>query len=98
MERPECEPPPPDTVPSCAQAGILGAIAGVFGTLQATEALKFIIGKGELLTNRMMIFDALEMKFRNVQITPNPECPVCGANPRITTLIDYEQTVCELKP
>ncbi len=92
------EPPPPGTVPSCAQAGILGAIAGVLGTLQATEALKFIVGKGDLLTDRILIFDALEMSFRNVRIQPNPECPVCGADPRITTLIDYERTVCELKP
>jgi adenylyltransferase/sulfurtransferase len=91
------EPPPPDTVPSCAQAGVLGAIAGVFGTLQATEALKYIVGKGDLLTNRIMIFDALEMKFRNVRIKADPQCPVCGANPQITTLIDYEQKICELK-
>lgn len=92
------EPPPPDTVPSCAQAGVLGAIAGVFGTLQATEALKYIIGKGDLLTDRLMVFDALEMKFRNVRINVNPECRVCGPDPQITTLVDYEQNVCELKP
>lgn len=90
------EPPPPNTVPSCAQAGILGAIAGVFGTLQATEVLKFIIGKGDLLTDRIMIFNALEMTFRNVQVQADPECPVCGAHPTITTLIDYEQKVCEI--
>ncbi len=86
------EPPPPDTAPSSAQDGILGAVAGLFGTLQATEALKFIIDRGELLTDRIMIFDALEMKFRNVGIQPNPHCQVCGPQPQITTLIDYEQT------
>jgi molybdopterin/thiamine biosynthesis adenylyltransferase len=91
------EPPPPDTVPSCAQAGVLGAVAGVFGTLQATEALKYFIGTGDLLTDRIMVFDALEMKFRNVRIKANPHCPVCGPEPQITTLVDYERIICELK-
>jgi molybdopterin/thiamine biosynthesis adenylyltransferase len=91
------EPPPPDSVPSCSQAGVLGAIAGVFGTLQATEVLKFIIGKGDLLTDRLMIFDALDMEFRNIKIKKRKNCPVCGSEKQITTLIDYEQTVCDLK-
>ncbi len=90
------EPPPPDAVPSCSQAGVLGALAGVFGTLQATEVLKYIIGKGNLLTNRLMMFDALEMEFRNVKIKQRKNCPVCGDDRRIKTLIDYEQAVCEL--
>lgn len=91
------EPPPPDSVPSCSQAGVLGALAGVFGTLQATEALKYIIGQGDLLTNRLMIFDALEMAFRNVNIPQNADCPICGDAPQITSLIDYDQTVCDLR-
>ena len=90
------EPPPPDVVPSCSQAGVLGALAGVFGTLQATEVLKFIIGKGHLLTNRLMTFDALSMEFRNVNIKKRHNCPVCGENPQITTLMDYEQLACKL--
>ena len=91
------EPPPPDAVPTCSQAGVLGALAGVMGTLQATEVLKYIIGKGDLLTNRLQTFDALKMEFRNLKIKKRKECPVCGENPQITTLVDYEQTVCDLK-
>ncbi len=91
------EPPPPNAVPSCSQAGVLGAMAGVMGTLQATEALKFILGKGALLTNRLLIFEALEMEFREIKFTKNKNCPVCGENPRITDLVDYEQKACELK-
>ena len=91
------EPPPPDAVPTCSQAGVLGALAGVMGTLQATEVLKYIIGKGDLLTNRLQTFDALKMEFRNLKIKKRTECPVCGENPQITTLVDYEQTVCDLK-
>ncbi len=91
------EPPPPDAVPSCSQAGVLGAMAGVLGTLQATETVKYILGKGDLLTNRLLIFDALKMKFREVTLKKNPKCPVCGENPRITDLIDYEQKACALK-
>ncbi len=90
------EPPPPDAVPSCSQAGVLGVIAGILGTLQATEVLKFIIGKGDLLTNRIMIFDALGMEFRNIQVNKRKTCQICGENPKITTLIDYEQNICEL--
>lgn len=92
------QPPPPDTVPGSAQVGILGAVAGVFGTLQATEAIKYIIGKGDLLTDRIMTYDALEMKFRNVPLKADPECPVCGREPRITTLKADAQAVSDLKP
>lgn len=91
------EPPPQNAVPSCSQAGVLGSIAGMLGTIQATEALKYIVGKGELLTNRMLIFDALTMKFREVNFSRNCNCPVCGENPKITELILDEQPVCDLK-
>lgn len=91
------EPPPPNSVPSCSEAGLLGTIPGVFGTIQATEALKYIIGKGDLLTDRLMIFDALDMEFRNVKVKKRKNCPVCGSEKQITTLKDYEQTVCNLK-
>lgn len=91
------DPPPPDAVPSCSQAGVLGAIAGVFGTLQATEVLKYIIGKGELLTNRIMTFDALDMNFRTIRVKKREDCPVCGKEATIDKPIDYEQTACELQ-
>jgi len=91
------EPPPPNVVPSCSQAGVLGVLAGVLGTLQATEVIKFIIGKGDLLANRFLIFDALKMEFRNLSTKKRTGCPVCGESPQITSLIDYEQTVCDLK-
>ncbi len=89
--------PPKGAVPSCSEAGILGAIAGILGTIQATEALKYILGIGDTLKNRMLIFDALEMNFRTVDIGKSPDCPVCGNNPTITELKDYEQPVCDLK-
>jgi len=89
--------PAPGAAPSCSQAGILGAVAGMLGTIQAAEALRFLIGKGELLVNRLLIFDALNMKFRTVAIKKNPHCPVCGQNPTIKKLIDEEQPVCNLK-
>lgn len=89
-------PPPPNLVPTCSQAGVLGAVAGILGTIQAAEALKFLIGTGELLTNRMMIFNANSMRFRTVNVKPNPKCPVCGDTPTITELIDYEQAVCDI--
>jgi molybdopterin/thiamine biosynthesis adenylyltransferase len=91
------EPPAPGSVPSCSQAGILGVVAGVIGTLQATEILKYIIGVVELLTNRLLIVDAMDMMFSNVEITKRPDCAVCGEEPQITTLIDYENTICDLK-
>ncbi len=88
--------PPKDSVPTCSQAGVLGAVAGILGTIQVAEAVKYIIGKGELLTNRFLIFDALEMDFRTVKIKRNPGCPVCGDNPEITKLQDFEQPDCDL--
>ena len=90
------QPPPADAAPSCSLAGVLGAMAGVLGTLQATETLKYIVGKGDLLINRMMIFDAMKMKFRDVKVKKNPKCPVCGTNPSLTDLVDYEQKICEI--
>ncbi len=89
--------PPLDAVPSCSQAGVLGAIAGMLGTIQAAEALKYIVGKGELLTNRLLVFNAFNMHFRNVAVKKNPKCPVCGDNPEITELRDEEQKACDLK-
>jgi molybdopterin/thiamine biosynthesis adenylyltransferase len=80
------EPPPPSATLSCAQAGILGALAGVMGTLQATEAIKFLLGSGELLTNRMLVYDALRANFRTVVLQRHPLCPLCGETPSITTL------------
>ena len=91
------KPPPKDAVPSCSQAGVLGAVAGMLGTIQAAEALKYLIKEGELLTNRLLIFNALNMQFRTVNIKKNPDCPICGTNPSITKLIDAEQSSCDLK-
>ncbi len=90
-------PPPKDLVPTCSQAGVLGAVAGMLGTIQAAEVLKYITGTGTLLTNRMLIFDAAAMNFRSVNIKRNPSCPVCGEHPTITALKDEEQALCELK-
>ncbi len=90
-------PPPPGTVPSCSQAGVLGVLAGVIGTLQATEAIKFLLGKGDLLTNSLLIYDALEMTFRKLKLSRNPNCPICGEKPVITSLTDEAQPVCDLK-
>lgn len=90
-------PPPKDAVPTCSQAGILGAIAGMLGTIQATEALKFLLGKGELLTNRLLIFNAFNMQFRTTKFKKNSQCPVCGDSPNITELKDEEQAVCDFK-
>jgi len=88
--------PPKDAVPTCSQAGVLGAIAGMLGTIQATEALKYFVGIGEPLTNRLLIFNALNMNFRTVNFKKNDDCPVCGKNPTITELVDYEQPVCDI--
>lgn len=90
-------PPPPGAVPSCSQAGVLGGVAGVVGSLQATEALKYLLGVGELLTDRMLVFDALGMRFREVKFKRSPRCPICGENPSITQLADEEQVACDLK-
>jgi len=89
-------PPPPNLVPTCSQAGVLGSIAGILGTIQATEALKFLVGKGELLINRMLIFDALNMNFRTVKFSKNPECPICGIKPIIKELQTYELPICDI--
>jgi len=90
-------PPPKGAVPTCSEAGILGAVAGMLGTIQAAEALRYILGKGKLLTNRLLIFNALDMEYRQVNIRRNPECPICGERPTITKLVDYEQPVCDLR-
>lgn len=85
------EPPPPGLVPSCAEAGVLGALPGVVGSIQALETIKLILGQGDLLTGRLLIFDSLSMRFREVGIPRNPACPACGDEPTITELIDYEE-------
>lgn len=85
------EPPPPGMVPSCAEGGVLGILPGTIGLIQATEAIKMILGKGEPLVGRLLLYNALDMKFREVKIQKDPQCPVCSANPTITKLIDYEQ-------
>jgi len=85
------EPPPPGLVPSCAEGGVLGVLPGIVGTIQAAETLKLIIGKGQPLVGRLLLFDALAMKFRELKLRKNPECPVCGTNPTVTKLIDYVQ-------
>jgi adenylyltransferase/sulfurtransferase len=85
------EPPPPGMVPSCAEGGVLGVLCATIGSLQVNEAIKLITGIGEPLSGRLMIYDALEMTFRAVKVRKDPECPVCGKNPTITELIDYEE-------
>src|SRR5260221_14045975 len=85
------EPPPPGMVPSCAEGGVLGVLPGIIGVMQAIEAVKLIIGIGEPLIGRMIAFDALKMKFREFKLRRDPKCPVCGENPTITELIDYDQ-------
>ena len=84
------EPPSPGAVPTCSEAGILNTAAGIVGLIQATEAIKLITGLGDLLTNQLLVFDALSMKFRNVEIKPDPDCPVCGQNPTIKTVEDLK--------
>jgi sulfur-carrier protein adenylyltransferase/sulfurtransferase len=85
------EPPPPGLVPSCAEGGVLGVLPGIVGAIQAAETLKLSIGKGEPLVGRLLLFDALAMRFRELKLRKNPECPVCGGHPTITKLIDYEE-------
>jgi len=85
------EPPEPGTVPSCAEGGVLGVLPGVVGTIQATEAVKLIIGQGDPLIGRLLLFDALKMKFKELKLRKDPKCPLCGANRTITELIDYDQ-------
>jgi len=84
------EPPPPGMVPSCAEGGVLGVLPGIIGIIQATEAIKLIIGKGDPLIGRLLLYNALKMEFREVKLKRNPACPVCGDTPTITKLIDYE--------
>jgi len=83
-------PPPPGMVPNCAEAGVLGALTGLVGSIQATEALKLLLGIGKSLSSRLLIIDALDMSFREVKLKRNPKCPLCGDNPTVTELIDYE--------
>jgi len=85
------EPPPPGLVPSCAEGGVLGVLPGTIGTLQATEALKLILGIGETLNGRLLLFNALDMSFDFVNLRKNPNCKICGPNPEVTELIDYEE-------
>ena len=85
------EPPPPGLVPSCAEGGVLGILPGMIGIVQATEAVKLILGKGELLAGRLLLYDALAMRFRELKLRRNAECPVCGDHPTVTQLIDYQQ-------
>ena len=85
------EPPPPGLVPSCAEGGVLGILPALVGSMQATETVKLIIGKGETLSGRLVLYDALNMRFRELKLRKNPECPVCGDNPTVTELIDYQE-------
>src|SRR5437870_2742504 len=85
------EPPPPGLVPSCAEGGVLGVLPGLVGVIQATEAIKLILGKGEPLISRLLLIDAVGMKFRELKLRKNPDCPVCGKHPSITKLIDYNE-------
>jgi molybdopterin/thiamine biosynthesis adenylyltransferase/rhodanese-related sulfurtransferase len=91
------EPPPPGLVPSCAEGGVLGVLPGVIGVIQATEAIKLITGIGEPLIGRFLIYDALRMRFRELKLKKDPDCPVCGTHPTVTKLIDYEE-FCGMRP
>jgi molybdopterin/thiamine biosynthesis adenylyltransferase len=90
-------PPPPNAVPTCSQAGVLGAIAGMLGTIQAAEALKYLTGVGELLTDRLLSFNAKTMNFRTVKLKRSKNCPLCGEHPTITELVESEQAACDWK-
>jgi len=85
------EPPPPGLVPSCAEGGVLGILPGLVGVIQASEVIKLILGKGEPLIGRLLLVNALDMRFRELKLRKNPDCPVCGTHPTVTKLIDYEQ-------
>ncbi|PYK96968.1 MAG: molybdenum cofactor biosynthesis protein MoeB [Verrucomicrobia bacterium] len=91
------EPPPPGMVPSCAEGGVLGVLPGIIGCIQATEILKLALGKGSSLIGRLLLFNALDMKFRELKLRKDPQCPLCGDNPTITKLIDYEM-FCGITP
>jgi adenylyltransferase/sulfurtransferase len=90
------QPPPKGAVPTCSEAGVLGAVAGMLGTTQAAEALKFLLGVGETLTDRVLMFDVLRSEYRTVAVKRDPRCPICGENPTITELREYEQEACDL--
>ncbi|HEY4484696.1 MAG TPA: molybdopterin-synthase adenylyltransferase MoeB [Nitrospiria bacterium] len=90
------QPPPTGLIPTCQEAGVLGVLAGVIGTLQATEALKLILGIGRPLTDRWLIYDALTGRFREARVRRQENCPLCGENPTITELTEHEQVVCEI--
>jgi adenylyltransferase/sulfurtransferase len=85
------EPPPPGVAPSCAEGGVLGILPGIIGVIQATEAVKLLLGQGRTLVGRLLLYEALSMSFRELKLQKNPECPMCGENPTITELIDYEE-------
>lgn len=85
------EPPPPGLVPSCAEGGVLGVLPGIVGAIQANETIKIILGAEDILVNRLLLFDAWQMKFREMKLRKDPNCPVCGENPTVTRLIDYEE-------
>ena len=91
------QPPPAGLVPSCQEAGIIGAVAGIIGTIQATEAIKIVLGIGQPLTNRILDFDAQKTTFREIKAKRNPKCILCGENPEITKLFEHEQEVCQLR-
>jgi sulfur-carrier protein adenylyltransferase/sulfurtransferase len=91
------EPPPPGLVPSCAEGGVLGVLPGIVGAIQANETIKLILGAEDTLINRLLLFDAWQMKFRELKLRKDPQCPVCGENATITKLIDYE-AFCGLAP
>jgi adenylyltransferase/sulfurtransferase len=84
------DPPPPDQVPSCAEGGVLGVLPGIIGSLQALETMKWIVGAGDSLVGRLLLFDGLRLRFREVRLRKDPDCPVCGTHPTVTELIDYE--------
>jgi molybdopterin/thiamine biosynthesis adenylyltransferase len=90
------QPPPPGAIPSCQEAGVFGAMAGVVGIIQATEIIKLILGKGEVLKGRFLLFEALQMRFEPIEVKRNPDCPVCSEAPSITELIDYD-VACEMQ-
>ncbi|HEY3319322.1 MAG TPA: HesA/MoeB/ThiF family protein [Planctomycetota bacterium] len=91
------EPPPKGAVPTCSQAGVLGAVAGVIGSLQAVEAIKYLLGRTDLLTNSLLTWNALRMDFRKVSLKRSSTCPICGEQPTVTTLVDGELPACELR-
>jgi sulfur-carrier protein adenylyltransferase/sulfurtransferase len=91
------EPPPPGTVPSCAEGGVFGVLPGIIGSIQAVEAIKLVLGVGETLAGRLLLFDAMSMEFTTMRLRWDPDCPVCGKHPSVTELIDYE-AFCGLAP